>query len=823
MQLLKAFRSTKPGLADLLNYAAVIDDGIILGKDGSLLAGWYYRGNDNASSTDDERNALSARVNQALARLGDGWMSHHDAIRLPARTYPAPEASFFPDPITRLIDEERRHQFQAEGAHFESHYAFVVTYMPPIKQQSKIADLMYDDEKADKDSTANRTLAFFKQALAEIEDSLAGCLRIQRMRGHRYVDEWGQEHIADELLQYLQFSITGENHPVNLPPCPMYLDAILGGQEFYSGITPKIGDKFILPVSIDGFPLESFPGILSALDQLPMQYRWSTRFIYLDQNSADAELKKYQRKWKQKQRGFVDQVFKTARGGVNQDAVSMVSDVDDAISEASSRLVAYGFFTSVIILFHEDRAYLEVAAREARKAIQNLGFGCRIEGINAVEAWLGSLPGHSQQNLRRPMMHTMHLADMLPLASIWPGNETCPCPFYPAGSPPLLHAATEGATPFRLNLHVGDLGHTLILGPTGSGKSTLLALLVAQFRRYKGASVFAFDKGRSLYALVHACGGDHYEIAGENSTLSFAPLAQIDQENERAWAEDWLASLIELQGVRILPAHRNEIHRALSLLADAPAEARSITDFATNLQDALLRDAMNPYTLSGSIGKILDGTHDTLSLSSFSVCEIEELMNLGEKNVLPVITYIFHRIERALKGQPAMLMLDEAWLMLGHAAFRAKIREWLKVLRKANCAVVLATQSLSDATGSGILDVLLESCPTKILLPNENAQQAGKGGVLGPRDYYAMMGLNDRQIQILSEATPKREYYFWSSEGRRLLNLNLGPVALAFVGASSKRDIAAMRSLQAEHGDQWPFRWLESRGVNFDHLQQPAA
>jgi type IV secretion system protein VirB4 len=822
MQLLSKYRSKKPGLADLLNYAAVIDDGIILNKDGSLTAGWYYRGNDNASSTDDERNALSARVNQALARLGDGWMSHHDAVRLPAREYPAPEASFFPDPITRLIDEERRRQFLAEGAHYESHYAFVVTYLPPLKQQSKIADMMYDDTKEHKDSTATRTLALFKQSLAEIEDSLTGTLRIQRMRGRRYTDEFGQEHVADDLLQYLQFAITGENHPVNLPPCPMYLDAVLGGQEFIPGITPKIGDKFVLPVSIDGFPLESVPGILSALDQLPMQYRWSTRFLYLDQHSAEAELKKYQRKWKQKTRGFIDQVFKTARGGVNQDAVSMVQDVDDALSEAASGLVAFGFYTSVILLFHEDRVFLETAARDVRKTIQNLGFGCRIEGVNAVEAWLGTLPAHSQQNLRRPMMHTMHLADMLPLSSIWPGNEHCPCPFYPPASPALLHAATEGATPFRLNLHVGDLGHTLVLGPTGSGKSTLLALLCAQFRRYRDSSIFAFDKGRSLFALSQACGGDHYEIAGENSTLSFAPLSRIDEDSERSWAEDWLCSLIELQGVRILPAHRNEVHRALSILATAPAEARSLTEFASTLQDQLLRDAMNPYTLSGSIGKILDGQTDNLSLSSFSVFEIEELMNLGEKNVLPVITYIFHRIERALKGQPAMLVLDEAWLMLGHPAFRAKIREWLKVLRKANCIVVLATQSLSDATNSGILDVLLESCPTKILLPNENAQQRGSGGTLGPRDFYAMIGLNDRQVQILSEATPKREYYFWSSEGRRLINLNLGPVALAFVGASSKRDIAAIRALKEDHGDQWPFRWLESRGVSFDHLQTAA-
>jgi type IV secretion system protein VirB4 len=823
MNALKKYRSTKPGLPNLLNYGAVVDDGVILNKDGSLMAGWYYRGEDNASNTDEERNNLSARVNAALARLGSGWMSHHDAIRLPARDYPAPEASFFPDPISQLIDEERREQFQAEGAHYESHYALAVTYLPPLARQSRIGELMFDDKPGNQKSVAQRLLDYFKRMIAELEDGLAGSVKLERMRGRRYEDGEGNPHLADELLQYLHFSITGENHPINLPLCPMYIDAIIGGREFFSGLTPKIGDTFILPISLDGFPAESYPGILSVLDQLPMPYRWSTRFVYLDSHEAAGELKKYQRKWKQKVRGFIDQVFKTSKGNVDQDAVAMVGDVEDALSEASSGLVTYGYYTSVIILMHESREVLEAGAREARRAIQNLGFSCRLESVNAVDAWLGTLPGHGVPNLRRPMLHTMNLADMLPLSSIWPGKATCPCPFYPPDSPPLLHAATEGATPFRFNLHVGDLGHTLVLGPTGSGKSTLLALIVAQFRRYSGATIFAFDKGRSLSALVNACGGVHHDIAAEHSDLAFAPLAGIHEESECAWAEEWIASVFELQDVRMTPELRNEVHRAMKLLAEAPVEGRTLTAFQSNLQQKMLRDAINPYTLAGNMGRMLDAERDGLTLSAFQVFEIEDLMNMGNRNALPVLTYLFRRIEKALKGQPAILVLDEAWLMLGHPIFRAKIREWLKVLRKANCIVLLATQSLSDAASSGILDVLLESCPTKVLLPNENAEQKGSGGVIGPRDFYSMIGLNDRQIAIIQQATPKRHYYCWSAEGRRLIDLNLGPVALSFVGASSKKDLTKIAHLKATHGDQWPLRWLDSRGVEYRHLLPESA
>ena len=102
-------------------------------------------------------------------------------------------------------------------------------------------------------------------------------------------------------------------------------------------------------------------------------------------------------------------------------------------------------------------------------------------------------------------------------------------------------------------------------------------------------------------------------------------------------------------------------------------------------------------------------SEDGLTEAPFTVFEIEELMALGERTSIPVLLYLFRRFERSLKGQPAYLLLDEAWVMLGHPVFRAKIREWLKVLRKANCAVVLATQTLSDAARSGILDVLSNS------------------------------------------------------------------------------------------------------------------
>ncbi len=813
----RRYRDGAPGFADLLNFAAVIDEGIVLNKDGSLMAGWFYQGGDVNSCTDAELNSGSARLNAALARLGSGWMTHHDAIRREAKAYPAPEKSHFPDPISRMIDDERRRQFEAEGAHFVSTYAFVVTYLPPLAGTQKLAGYMFDDEDGRKTVAAqgSRALQTFKQQIAELEDALSCVIKVRRMAPVRYTDEWGREHTNEELLQYLNLTITGDDHPVNLPPCPMFLDSLLGGRELWTGVTPKLGEKFIAVVAIDGFPLESTPAILAPLDRIPICHRWSSRFIYLDAEDAKSHLGRYRRKWMQKQRGFIDQVMRTNRSGIDQDAVAMVDETEAAMGDASSQLVTFGYYTAVVVLMSESREALDGAAREVRRMLQNLGFGCRIETVNTMEAWLGSIPGHALPNLRRPMVHTMHLADLLPTASIWPGRDTCPCPFHPPGSPPLLHAATDGATPFRLNLHVGDLGHTLVFGPTGAGKSTLLGLIVAQFLRYAGASIYAFDKGNSLFALTRACGGQHYEIAGEKAESRLFPLANLDSDADQGWAEEWIetCAAIQLGDGRITPLHRNAIHTAMKLQRQAPREARTLTTFVTNLQNTELKQALEFYTISGPAGDLLDQDSENLGSGAFQTFEIEELMNRGDKLLIPVLLYLFRRIERALRGQPALLVLDEAWLMLGHPVFRAKIREWLKVLRKANCAVVLATQSLSDAVRSGIMDVLMESCPTKILLPNEEAGKGDEAGN-GPRRLYELMGLNPRQIEIVAGAVPKRQYYFLSPEGRRLIELNLGPIALSFVGVSSKSDVALVRELEATLGSRWPERWLSQRGIN---------
>ena len=806
-QKLNRHRSENMGFADLLVYAAVVEEGVIVGKNGSLMAAWIFRGEDTASSTDTERERVSFRINQALSRLGNGWMIHVDVVRKPAQGYSDKAVSNYPDPITAAIDAERREVFEKLGTLYESCFIVTLTYLPPILAQRRFVELMFDDdgEAQDENARTQGLLEYFKRECINFESRLSSVFKLSRLQSQKQVNEDGSTVIHDDFLSWLQLCITGLDHPMVLPTNPMYLDTILGGQDMWGGVVPKIGRNFVQVVSIEGFPLESSPGMLNLLSELPGVYRWSSRFIFMDTHEAVSHLDKYRRRWKQKIRGFIDQVFNLQSSHIDEDALNMTEDAQSAIAETHSGMVGQGYYTSVVVLMMEDRAALEEVARKVEKAINHLGFAARVETINTMDAYLGSLPGHGVENVRRPLINTMNLADLLPVNTIWTGKSTAPCPMYPPNSPPLMHCVTQGATPFRLNLHVRDLGHTFMFGPTGAGKSTHLALIAAQLRRYKDMSIYCFDKGLSMYPLTRAVGGQHFTVAGDDEALSFCPLQFLDSKSDRAWAMEWIAMMVELNGITVTPLQRNEISQAIANMHHSGS--RTLSDFIVTIQDESIRECLRQYTIDGMMGHLLDADADGLNLSTFTTFEIEELMNLGDKYALPTLLYLFRRIERALHGQPAAIILDEAWLMLGHPVFRAKIREWLKVMRKNNCLVLMATQSLSDAANSGILDVIIESTATKIFLPNVFARDEEASAL------YRRMGLNTRQIEILASAIPKQQYYTVSENGRRLYDLALGPLALAFVGSTDKESIATIKALHQKYGEDWVHQWLAIKGL----------
>jgi type IV secretion system protein VirB4 len=285
-------------------------------------------------------------------------------------------------------------------------------------------------------------------------------------------------------------------------------------------------------------------------------------------------------------------------------------------------------------------------------------------------------------------------------------------------------------------------------------------------------------------------GGAHVALGGSNAP-SLQPLKDIDTETGASFAADWLAGLCTNEGVSMTPDLKARLWEAIQSLATAPEAERTLTGLTLMLQDETLKSALHPFTLEGPHGRLLDADHESLSLANTVCFEMEELMH-AKGAVAPVITYLFHRLEARFDGKPTLLILDEAWLFLDDPIFAARIREWLKTLRKKNVSVVFATQSLADIANSSIAPALVESCPTRIFLPNERAQEPQS------RETYGRFGHNARQIELISRATPKRDYYYQSPLGARVFDLGLGPIALAICGASGPIDQERINKTLAE-------------------------
>lgn len=794
---LAEYRRTASRLADFLPWAALVGEGVVLNKDGSLQRTAQFRGPDLESAVAAELVAVAARLNNAFRRLGSGWAIFVEAQRQEAATYPD---SRFPDPASALLDAERKADFEEQGSHFISGYFLTFTYLTHAEDAARAETWLYEGRErsgVDPNEILRGFIDRTDRVLALLDGFMPEC-------------DWLDD---SETLTYLHSTVSTNRHRVRVPETPMYLDALLADQPLTGGLEPRLGNTHLRILTIVGFPTATTPGVLDELNKLAFPYRWSTRAILLDKTDAIRLLTRIRRQWFAKRKSIAailkEVMTNEASVLVDTDAANKAADADIALQELGADYAGMAYVTATIAVWDTDPRLADEKLRLVEKVVQGRDFTAMSETINAVDAWLGSLPGHVYANVRQPPISTLNLAHMIPLSAVWAGPERDDH----LGSAPLLFGKTEGSTPFRLSIHVGDVGHTLVVGPTGSGKSVLLACMALQFRRYAQSQVFAFDFGGSIRAAALAMGGDWHDLGGDLTegnafSVSLQPLARIHDMPERAWAADWIVAILTRESIAITPDVKEHIWAALTSLASAPVEERTITGLTVLLQSTDLKQALRPYCIGGPYGRLLDAETEHLGSASVQAFEIEGLVGTGAAPA--VLSYLFHRIGDRLDGSPTMLIIDEGWLALDDEAFSGQLREWLKTLRKKNASVIFATQSLSDIDNSAIAPAIIESCPTRLLLPNERAVEPQITAI------YQRFGLNARQIEILARATPKKDYYCQSRRGNRLFDLGLSEVGLALTAASSKTDQSAIARIFAEHGrDGFLAAWLRLRGVDW--------
>jgi type IV secretion system protein VirB4 len=609
MLSLREYRHSADRLADHLPWAALVADGVVLNKDGSFMAVLAFRGPDLESATEAELVSACARANNVLKRFGTGWALFFEAERREALGYPE---SSFPDAASWLVDQERGARFEAEGAHYESLYHLTLTWLPTADGADAAGRSLVDRPDADQGRDWRGALVSFVAETDRALDLFTAFMPEVRALA------------STETLIYLHGCISGRRHPVAVPETPMYLDGLLADTPLVGGLEPMLGSRHLRTLTVTGFPNMSRPGILDALNEADFPYRWVTRFIALDKQDATKLLTKVRRQWFNKRKSITallrEVLYNQPVQLLDSDADNKVADADLALQALGGDHVAFGYLTTTITVTDEDRSRVEDKIRQVERITGGLGFTTIREGVNAVEAWLSSLPGHAYANVRQPIVHTLNLAHLMPLSSVWAG----PTRNAHLDGPPLLVAQTAGSTPFRYSTHIGDVGHQIIVGPTGAGKSVLLALIALQFRRYPQSQIYIFDRGFSARAAVLAMGGAHHALGmgeGTGNALAFQPLRRIDDHAERSWAAEWIAALLDAEKVMVTPEVKDAVWSALNSLASAPPQERTMTGLALLLQSNALRTAIQPYTLDGPHGRLLDAAESALAFADVQCFE----------------------------------------------------------------------------------------------------------------------------------------------------------------------------------------------------------
>ena len=525
---LAEYRKKPQRLADFLPWAALVDEGIVLNKDGSFQRTAQFRGPDLDSAMPAELVGTPARLNNALRRLGSGWAIFVEAQ---PRSRPATiRDSHFPDAVSALVDVERRAQFEQEGAHFEC------CLLPDLRLSAAGGRRRPSRALALRGPIARRCRRHAKSCTA-LSIAPTGCSQL--VEGFMPEVSWLDD---EETLTYLHASVSTKRHRVRVPEIPMYLDALLADQPLTGGLEPRLGQRHLRVADHRRVPDRDLSGdsgraqparlSLSLVD--PGDHaRQDRRDKAADQNPP-AMVRQAQIDRRDPEGGDDQRGLHAARHRRRTTRRWMPTR---RLQELGSDAIGEAYVTATVTVWDDD------AARRRRKAPAGREShpGPRLH-LHRRDASMRSKPGSAPcpatlyANVRQPPVSTLNLAHMIPLSAVWAGPERDEH----FGAPPLFFARTEGSTPVPLFASCGRCRPYAGRGADRRRQVVLLALMALQFRRYAGAQVFAFDFGGSIRAAALAMGGDWHDLGGA-----------LSEDAERARRPAAAGRIDEYRGTRL--------------------------------------------------------------------------------------------------------------------------------------------------------------------------------------------------------------------------------------------------------------------------------
>lgn len=810
-------RKLATSFSELLPWFGLIMPGLVLCKDGSLLAGFSFEGEDVEGREDVEVDHRIDMLQTALRSLNDRCTLWTIQERRYTSGYLENE---FSNPIARAIDK----QWEAacgQRRNARLRQCLFLSYKFPNKSEAFLealrAELIEHDGKVIKalSGLVRRRLSE-KGAIAQVRGQLAEMSHefekvltsfagiVEKSMGFRRLED---SALLGEL--YARANLASANGPVTPPEGLSYLNTLLATDTVerqhdiakFKGLTKT---AYVAALSTTGTPPAAHSHHMDQLMGLDCEYVLVQCFRFLDRLPAEKAIQDAEMFYRSEVKSVVTRVaerlFDMESEKVNTGNLHLAEDAQQALVDLTAGDVAYGYYNMTVLALGES-------ARQAEAAVDLIGSSLRANGYTVVRerhgllsALLTSFPGNADATLRWKLASTANIADLAPIRTIARGEPNHPlfARLYGHDVPPLCRFLTPYGVAFDFNPHEGDLGHTMVIGGSGAGKTSLLTLLIAQFQKYTPSQTYIFDKDYSLMMATVLLGGKHIDMASTGKSRAMNPVRVMMANNDDNRLRMWIEVLISADGNTVSGAESTTINSAIQALRRSPEAGWKLSaiyaliagqdqDLAHKLATYVDRsDEDSGFGTAGSHAGYFDNYDDNFALTNIVGMEVGGVLQ-DKKVASPFMDYAFYCIEQSLDGNtPTLIYVEEAWYMLSNPTFAGKMEDWLRTFRKKRAFLVFATQALDELARLENIGALLTNVPTQVFLPSVKSSVHEQAAML-----KALFGTTDAQIHLLAQAIPKRDYLLVRPTVTRLVNTQMPPLLIAINEATiqpAKRD-----------------------------------
>ena len=761
---------------DRLPYLSLIDENVVLLRDGSAMISLLVPGIGFETADSDELNAHTATREVVLRSALDArFVLYHHVVR---RRVHVELDGRFDDPVAAHIDARWRERL-ASGALFVNDQ-FVTLVRRPARGKAGWADRlarMVRRSGADTVEAEPADLRALRAAATAMVASLGAY-------GARLLGDYDSPTgRCSEVLELLSALYNGEMRPVRRPAEGTDLGRMLPYKRISFGLDAMelrgAGETgFGALISLKDYPDVTSPGMTDALLRLPFE-------LVLTESYAPSD--------RQVARERIDLAIRRLRSA-DEEAMAERREMQSARDALGVGAVAFGDHHLSVLVRSDRLDALDDTAAACAAALADAGAVAVREDVNLEPCFWGQFPGNESLLVRRALISSANMACLGSLHGFTLGQANGN---HWGEAVTLLQ--TTSSTPFFFNFHNGDLGNFSIIGPSGSGKTVVMNFLAAQAQKFAPRTIL-FDKDRGAEVFVRGIGGRYSRIAAGEAT-GFNPLALPDSPVNRAFLRDWLGVLLAADGPEELATISAAVDAAY---ANDPA-LRRLTHFRELLagtrrpEPGDLASRLDAWLQGGEHGWLFDNAQDRLDLSArtlgFDMTALLEAPRLRT----PVMMYLFHRIEERLDGEPTMILIDKGWKELDDEVFSAWIRDWLKTLRKRNALVGFATQSARDALDSRISTALIEQTATMIFMPNARARA---------EDYCEGFGLTTHELDLIRTLPAhSRCFLIRQPDASVVVRLDLSGMPEVLTLLSGREStVRRLDALRAQYGDA-PAAW----------------